>query len=101
MAWIVEVEPLCAGMLHVLQTHRRQGLGRLVCLDLFHKLELVRQQAARCEGKQQQLQDVGLAQAAVYCYIVDDNAASIALMESIGLKKTGVFLWLGFERTSN
>lgn len=91
VAWALEVEPLCFGMLFVLEPHRRRGLARAVCCDLLRKLEARRRAVADAAGSR-------AAGAAVYCYVVDGNAGSAALMRSLGLRETGVFSWLAFAR---
>lgn len=102
VAWMLEVEPLCAGMLHVLQQHRRQGLAKAVCLDLFSKLQHKWQQ----HRQQRDLTAVIGADVsgppAVYCYVVADNTSSLQLMQqALQLKNTGVFSWMGFERVTD
>lgn len=97
VAWMIEVEALCGGMLHVLGEHRRQGLAKAVCLDLFSKLQ------HKWERCRQQQGDMGAVEGdchAVYCYVVEGNTASMQLMQALQLDKTGVFTWLGFEKTA-
>lgn len=95
-AWMVETEPLCGGMLHVLDEHRQKGLAKIVSLDLFSKLQKKWQQ-------QQERQDIAAVVGepsghGVYCYVVEGNAASMRLMEGLRLQHTGVFTWVGFEK---
>lgn len=98
VAWMLEVEPLCGGMLHVLETHRRKGLARVVCLDLFSKLQKKWEQRHRQSDVAAVVGDpVGHG---VYCYVVEDNAASAGLMQALGLRHTGMFTWMGFERNT-
>lgn len=99
VAWMLEVEPLCAGMLHVMDDHRRQGLARAVCLDIFSKLQRKWQQYQTTVDVTAVVgSDSG--QAAVYVYVVDSNTASLRLMKALGLQETGVFTWVGFQRTT-
>eukprot|EP00775_Hariotina_reticulata_P003590 gene3590-biopygen5287 len=107
VCWTLEVEPGCAGMLHTLPQHRRQGLARLVLLSLLHKLQL---QAEQTESSIQpplpEQQDMNvqvhsdnhMTSGIVYCYVVHDNKASIACLQGIGFKSTGVFIWMGYEK---
>jgi ribosomal protein S18 acetylase RimI-like enzyme len=104
VAWMLEVEPLCGGMLHVLEEHRRRGLAKAVACDLFGKLQ---HKWLRTQQQQQQphttaaLADDGPGDgpgAGVYCYVVSSNTASCSLMQALGLSHTGVFTWFGFER---
>lgn len=95
---MLEVEPLCGGMLHVLDGHRQQGLAKVVALDLFSKLQM------KWQRRQAQRDVAALVGGdpsgdAVYCYVVEDNAASMCLMgRALNLEHTGVFAWLGFEK---
>lgn len=99
VAWMLEVEPLCAGMLHVADEHRRKGLARVVCLDLFSKLQTKWQHL-------QQQQDVAAIVGdttgghGVYAYVIADNTASTRLMQALKLHYTGIFSWVGFERVA-
>jgi hypothetical protein len=98
VAWMLEVEPLCGGMLHVVDEHRRAGLARAVCLDLFSKLQKKWQHL-------QQQQDAAAIVGdpsghGVYVYVVEDNTASMRLMQALKLHYTGMFSWVGFERAA-
>jgi hypothetical protein len=116
VAWVLEVEPGCAGMLHTLGSHRRQGLGKWAFAGLLSKLQLQHRQLE--EQLQQQQQEAGAVSRAdssgcsagsgfaggswpgghVYCYVVQENTASIQLMESLGMANTGTFVWMGFKQ---
>jgi hypothetical protein len=115
VAWVLEVEPGCAGMLHTVDSHRRKGLGKWAFASLLCKLQLQHQQQG--ERLQQQQQQAGTASSEcsngasgagdvgeqwpgghVYCYVVQENTASIRLMESLGLTNTGVYVWMGFKQ---
>lgn len=95
--WLLQVEPLCGGMLHVLEAHRRKGLAKVVVLDLFSKLQQKWQDY-------QQHPDVPAVVGepvghGVYCYVVEGNDNSKQLMEKLGLHQTGVFSWVGFDKS--
>jgi RimJ/RimL family protein N-acetyltransferase len=98
---MLEVEPLCGGMLHVSEQHRRKGLARVVCLDLLSKLH------SRWTAIQQEQQaDVARVVGdpvghGVYVYVVEDNEPSRRLMQALDMRHTGMFTWLGFERTAS
>jgi ribosomal protein S18 acetylase RimI-like enzyme len=84
VSWAVEYEdPGAFGMLHTQEGHRQRGLGRLCVVHLLQQL----------------LQEQGPGGGDVYCYALCDNAASIALLTSVGLQQAGVFSWMGFERS--
>lgn len=100
VAWMLEVEPLCGGMLHVSEQHRRKGLARTVCLDLLSKLH------SRWTHIQLQREDVASVVGdpvghGVYVYVVEDNEPSTRLMQALELRHTGMFTWLGFERADS
>jgi hypothetical protein len=118
VAWVLEVEPGCAGMLHTVDSHRRKGLGRWAFASVLSKLQLQHQQQ---EEQLQHQQQTGAASTAnssgcgaassaggavggswpgghVYCYVVQENTASIQLMESLGLTNTGTYVWMGFKQ---
>lgn len=111
VAWVVEVEPGCAGMLHTLEGYRRNGLGAWAMASLLCRLQQQHEQQGQDLRKAGQhvlsntsgsnvpdSSDSGWPGGHVYCYVVQDNAASVQLLESLGLTKTGMFVWMGFEK---
>jgi GNAT superfamily N-acetyltransferase len=83
-------------MLHVVEGHRRRGLGRAVFVNLLQQLERARQSAV--SGAVGDAAVAAATGAALHAYVVRDNAASTALMESLGLRLSGTFSWLAFAR---
>lgn len=122
VAWMLECDPGMAGMLHTLQQYRRKGLARIVVMDLLSKLhhqlqqqtDLVQQMISATTGKpdttsvgDKQSKDVDSLQQTevwpgghVYAYVVQDNTASAALFDSLGLDRSGEFWWIGFDLPS-
>ena len=69
-------------MLTTVEAHRRKGLARLVLVDLL-----------------QQLVGAGRQQShALFCYVVETNAASRSLLRSVGLDEAALFSWQHWEK---
>lgn len=116
LSWALEVEPGCVGMLHTLDDCRRQGLARAVMAELLWTVNLramkwgdsiAQPQHGGAHGCQDAVNssccehgnsnsDAGSSGSGAYCYVVQDNAASVALMHGLGLDCTGEFLWMSF-----
>lgn len=121
VAWVLEPEPGCAGMLHTVEGHRKKGLAKWAFASLLSKLQLQHQQQEEQLQQQQQQQPAAMMRQAdssgcgavgrvggagsgcwpgghVYCYVVQGNTASMQLMESLGLTNTGTYVWVGFKQ---
>ncbi|KAL6748868.1 hypothetical protein V8C86DRAFT_2867671 [Haematococcus lacustris] len=81
VAWALQYNDGSLGMAHCLPAFRRHGLMSLCMADLVDKVL----QAG-------QLQDC------VFGYVVDGNAASEAMMRSLGFRCTGRVHWLCFRK---
>eukprot|EP00048_Salpingoeca_helianthica_P022903 m.21031 g.21031 ORF g.21031 m.21031 type:complete len:410 (+) comp7984_c1_seq1:45-1274(+) len=77
--WMVTYHYGSIGMLHTLESHRRQGLARAVVLALCNHLRIVRP---------------GMAP---FCHIIDDNTPSRALFESMGFVRRGTADWAEYR----
>jgi predicted GNAT family acetyltransferase len=66
-------------MLTTREGHRRRGLARAVLIRLIEEL-------------------CALGRFPLFCYVVESNAPSRALLESLGFEATGVYCWQRWER---
>lgn len=76
VSWALQQSDGSMGMLHTVQEHRRKGLGKVSMMALVRKLQSLNTQ--------------------VFCYVVQENTASMKLLESIGFQNTGMFDWVGY-----
>jgi len=78
-AWALEYDDGCFGSLGTAPDHRRRGLARACVAAMAAR--------ARRAGR------------AAVCFVVTENAPSLALMRSLGFEEAGVrYIWVGFER---
>lgn len=109
------------GMLHTVESERRRGLARLVVVDMAHKLEKAaaavsassealggrssdQQGSAGCgtgsgSGCNANGRGSAAADESPFAFVVLDNAASCALLTSLGFQRCDeLFVWLGFQK---
>ena len=92
IAWVVEMEPPgMAGIAYTVESERQKGYGRTVLAALFLQLTAVQEAAAAAgEVEEDEIYVAG--------YVVNGNNASMAMMEGVGLQKTGVHNWVGYAK---
>ena len=83
VAWAVEYDDGSFGMLTTVEGHRRRGLARLALVALVTRL-------VEEEGR--------LARHPLFCYVVEGNSPSLALLRSLGFEEGGVFAWQAWRR---
>jgi hypothetical protein len=90
IAWVVEMEPPgMAGIAYTVESERGKGYGRTVLAALFLQLSAAQEAAVLAgEADEDEMYVAG--------YVVEGNKASIAMMEGVGLRNTGVFTWVGY-----
>jgi GNAT superfamily N-acetyltransferase len=79
VCWMVTYHYGSIGMLHTVDSHRRQGLARAVVLALCNHLRIVRSYMPP------------------FCHIIDDNAPSRSLFESMGFVRRGTADWCEYR----
>ena len=82
-AWILEYDNGSVGILYTREEHRRRGYGRAVARALAAELA-----AAHARGERA---------VPPYCFVAEDNAASLRIFEGLGFARRGLVAWLRFR----
>ena len=91
VAWALEYEPYIAGLGYTMEGERNKGFGRTVVAALFQKFTAA-QEAAVAAGR------MAPDEQYISGYVVEGNTASVAMLEALGMQRTGDFIWMGYER---
>jgi ribosomal protein S18 acetylase RimI-like enzyme len=81
-AWILEYDNGSIGMLYTRKSHRRRGYGRVVARALAVELAAAHARGARA--------------APPFCFVAEDNVASLRIFEGLGFARRGEVAWLRF-----
>ena len=83
MAWILEYDNGSIGMLHTRPEHRGRGYGRAVVRALAAELATAHTHGTRAVP--------------VFCYIAEDNVASLRIFEGLGFTRRDLVAYLHFR----
>ena len=81
-AWILEYDNGAIGMLYTREPFRGRGYGRIVAQTLTSEL-------AAAHGN-------GTRAVPPFCYVAEDNAASLRIFEGMGFARRGLVVYLRF-----